>query len=39
MLAGWGVGWWAGRLRTARGDALPESKFGDATMALLGLLL
>jgi hypothetical protein len=39
MLAGWGVGWWAGRRRAARGDAMPESKLGDAIMALLGLLL
>lgn len=39
MLAAWGVGWWMGsRLRT-RGGEPPASKFDDASLALLGLLL
>ncbi len=39
MLAAWGVGWWMGsRLRT-RGGEPPASKFDDASLAFVGLLL
>ncbi len=39
MLAGWAVGWWRGwSLRKEEREA-PASKFNDAVLALLGLLL
>ena len=39
MVVGWGAGWSRGRaLRAAKGD-LSASKFNDAVLALLGLLL
>src|SRR5262249_20242544 len=39
MLAGWGVGWWAGRSLRKEQREIPASKFNDAILALLGLLL
>ncbi len=39
MLAAWGVGWWMGRRLRARGGEPPASKFDDASLALLSLLL
>jgi hypothetical protein len=39
MLAGWGVGWRAGRRLAQKGQEAPSSKSGDAVLALLGLLL
>jgi hypothetical protein len=39
MGAAWGVGWWLGRRSRGRKGELPASKFDDASLALLGLLL
>jgi hypothetical protein len=39
MLAGWAVGWWRGRPRGGAKREEAPSKFNDAVLALLGLLL
>jgi len=39
MLAAWGLGWWTGQRVRERGGESPASKFDDASLALLGLLL
>jgi hypothetical protein len=39
MLGGWRVGRWGGARLAARNHAAPASKFTDASMAILGLLL
>lgn len=39
MLAAWRVGWWRGRRLTQEERDQPTSKFNDAIMALLGLML
>lgn len=39
MLAGWGIGWWEGWSVRKVGREAPASKFHDAILALLGLLL
>jgi hypothetical protein len=39
MLAGWAAGWWAGRRLSRQAPEAPASKFNDAILALLGLLL
>ena len=39
MLAGWGAGWWRGRRLAKGGRQADASKFSDASVALLGLLL
>jgi hypothetical protein len=39
MLAAWGAGWWKGRRLTRENRAGPPSKFTEASLALLGLLL
>jgi len=39
MLAGWAVGWWRGRAASRERREIPASKFNDAVLALLGLLL
>jgi hypothetical protein len=39
MLLGWALGWWRGRALRGKEGASGGSKFGDALMALLGLLL
>jgi len=39
MLAGWAVGWWRGRPGGGEKREEPPSKFNDAVLALLGLLL
>jgi hypothetical protein len=39
MLAGWGAGWWRGRILHSTQREAPASKFTDAILALLGLLL
>jgi hypothetical protein len=39
MAAAWGIGWRAGRAIRARGEKPLETKFDDAALALLGLLL
>jgi hypothetical protein len=39
MLAGWAAGWWRGRARGVAKLEQAPSKFNDAVLALLGLLL
>jgi len=39
MLAGWAAGWWWGRRQPKAASEAPASKFNDASMAILGLLL
>lgn len=39
MLAGWAIGWWRGRSLSKEEREAPASKFNDAILALLGLLL
>jgi hypothetical protein len=39
MLAAWGLGWWIGQRVRKRDVESPASKFDDASLALLGLLL
>ncbi|HEV2174082.1 MAG TPA: hypothetical protein VGR71_10960, partial [Nitrospira sp.] len=39
MLAAWGLGWWIGQAVRQRDGESPASKFDDASLALLGLLL
>jgi hypothetical protein len=39
MLVGWACGWWRGRAANAKQQEVPASKFNDAVLALLGLLL
>jgi hypothetical protein len=39
MLASWCLGWWHGRRRPVEPGDDPETKFIDASMAILGLLL
>ena len=39
MLAAWAVGWWIGQRVRKRDGESPASKFDDAGLALLGLLL
>jgi hypothetical protein len=39
MLAGWAVGWWSGCSLSQEAREVPASKFNDAILALLGLLL
>ena len=39
MLAGWAGGWWRGSSSNRERRAVPASKFNDAILALLGLLL
>ncbi|MGE5192748.1 MAG: hypothetical protein ACM3U2_09610 [Deltaproteobacteria bacterium] len=39
MLAGWAAGWWRGRPRSGEKREEAPSKFNDAVLALLGLLL
>src|SRR6516225_6501253 len=39
MLAGWAGGWWRGSSSHPERRAVPASKFNDAILALLGLLL
>jgi hypothetical protein len=39
MLAGWAGGWWRGRAANKEQREVPASKFNDAILALLGLLL
>lgn len=39
MLCGWALGWWRGRVMRGKVGGSGGSKFGDALMALLGLLL
>ncbi len=39
MLAGWSAGWWRGRTVGREKHDIPASKFNDAILALLGLLL
>jgi len=39
MVAGWAAGWWRGRRRPEAAKEAPVSKFNDASMAILGLLL
>lgn len=39
MLAGWATGWWRGRSLSTEEREAPASKFNDAILALLGLLL
>jgi hypothetical protein len=39
MLLGWAFGWWRGRRLTKQEREAPASKFSDASLAVLGLLL
>jgi hypothetical protein len=39
MLAAWSAGWWQGRRLARQQREVPASKFNEASMALLGLLL
>ncbi len=39
MLLGWGLGWWRGRSLRGKEGVTGGSKFGDALIGLLGLLL
>ncbi|MGE5192597.1 MAG: hypothetical protein ACM3U2_08855 [Deltaproteobacteria bacterium] len=39
MLAGWAAGWWRGRSLPTEKREVPASKFNDAILAILGLLL
>jgi hypothetical protein len=39
MLCGWARGWWRGRMLRGKGGSSGDGKFGDALLALLGLLL
>jgi hypothetical protein len=39
MVAAWSIGWWSGRHLSKEQREIPASKFNEAIMALLGLLL